>query len=1067
MNPKIVCKLAGIVIVLIALFATFAWWRIKWNSMQGPLLAPQIPHAAGVTVGAWLNGQFYSSGGGRLSTAQDSTNDTLVKVWNRQGELCATFAGHHRSLANIGLLSASVLASVDRGGGVRLWNWQGPSTDVPICEATVAPSVSASLILRGRILVANGRRLLELTAVGPATAPTLSQREVFTNPTAITALGLLGNEIIVGDAAGNVKLLSGYAGRPPIYSAAAQIDGLAGCRDNSERNWIAMHTSTGVCVLTLQNGRVSKFENLSLPSAQRPTAVEFSRICRLAVGTKEGFVHSFSRSKADDWEVVWRHRYADAPITRLAFEPNNNDLFIGSDSVTPNITLAAIDGSVKRQHSGLRFSSIEKLVFESLPEGQMAVAGGHISGLRIFCADNNTGEISLMKDIIAERHDEIITLAAHPGGRLVASGSRQGLITLWNLDDPSKSESTNIALAGAYVVGLRFNQSGDKLAVTTGHWDPNKETPSKRKLMVYRLSRGTLPAIGALLGETNLTYRAREIQWSQKQEMEYVTVGCQDKPRKFAISSSGLSRVTAEVAPGGMTNDWMLISDKIATTAFKVPLGPYAPTQSVSQLLAGPNVCTAVWPDQTMFVIGGWDGRLELRRLADDSLIAATNIHRRIDQVAITAANEVTTATRDRSTTLDTRLQKFAFNASDKSISPTTEIFLFHDNHWAAYNCSRKQICGASAFGTNLLKFLFLPRAGFLQKRFEPKASSSPLFFGWSIPQLFPVTSSSHPTPWKRWITIPQNVNIAFLICGGLIFILFAVIVYARVASDAARLRGANRTVGHGIVRPIITLGGFSFNDESHLAQIPAQLQLLEVNLKALLHFCGAERPSDRYVFDLKEVIIEAQSLVEDLRELKNMSFEACSDFETKVYACRSDVLVLLENLFRNALQHGQPGTSVRISVTLEHVTGALKTALAAFSLAKKDLGPENRKGDKAQFDIGSPSNSFLSRKVAELQCRWNKIRMKSRRFAEDVNWVKGRPRLQKVTISISNEMKVGELQTDSAVPNFGWGKTIVRYVLRHQLVGRANYAEQDGKQFQATVWFFSKKEPESASGHS
>jgi WD40 repeat protein len=94
------------------------------------------------------------------------------------------------------------------------------------------------------------------------------------------------------------------------------------------------------------------------------------------------------------------------------------------------------------------------------PDGRFLAAGDSKGGLKLVKRDDE----SMSEALLAGNKGHLLTLAFHPAGNLLACGSRQGKVTIWDLSSPRPKLLQNIQAHNGAVSSIAWSPNGDMLA---------------------------------------------------------------------------------------------------------------------------------------------------------------------------------------------------------------------------------------------------------------------------------------------------------------------------------------------------------------------------------------------------------------------------------------------------------------------------------------------------------------------------------------------------------------------------------------------------------------------------
>lgn len=157
------------------------------------------------------------------------------------------------------------------------------------------------------------------------------------------------------------------------------------------------------------------------------------------------------------------------PFSSLAYSPNGNDL------VTSTMTLQLWDTRTASLRGGLDEVHHQALCLVYSPDGSILAAGTQQGGIELYNAQ--TGVLNLT---LSSSGSPVTGLAGSPDGRWLASGDQAGVVQLWSL--PDGAPLLTIAAHGGALTDLEFSPDGTLLA-TAGLdnqvrlWNPADGSP--------------------------------------------------------------------------------------------------------------------------------------------------------------------------------------------------------------------------------------------------------------------------------------------------------------------------------------------------------------------------------------------------------------------------------------------------------------------------------------------------------------------------------------------------------------------------------------------------------------
>ncbi len=218
----------------------------------------------------------------------------------------------------------------------------------------------------------------------------------------------------------------------------------------------------------------------------------------LASGTNQGYVQLWT---VNDGALFSTFRAHAGPVKILAFSPGNQILFSSGEDETVRAWLVAEPNVAAEQSSRTQLDELEFTPplgsLACSPDGRQAVAGAADGSLHLWYATDPLEDAYLepggvYTTNLPAHQDWVSTVAFAPDGRLLATGSTDGLAQLWQAAFQPQEDSWSLtplyALSGhgAGVRSVTFAPDGDTLAVATQSgsvwlWPVDSATQSRRK----------------------------------------------------------------------------------------------------------------------------------------------------------------------------------------------------------------------------------------------------------------------------------------------------------------------------------------------------------------------------------------------------------------------------------------------------------------------------------------------------------------------------------------------------------------------------------------------------------
>ncbi len=399
------------------------------------------------------------SGDGRiLATA---ANDRKVRLWNvPSGELEATLEGASHPVNSVAIsadgsrvVAASSVGRLlrDRHRSVesRLWVWQRPS-DSARQIATVDGRVnSIAFIAPSSVVASAGREILLVDLSAPEKA---SPRKLWTHSEQVLAVAVSpdGNCVASGGHDRTVDVVD--------VSTAALAYRLPGLND---------HITS---VATSSDGKRFATASRDVRFSHWFLADEIS----FAARHKEYFSGEANASRLQPSEVhIWTTEYGrlestlplpPALVTAIAFIPKS-DLLAVAGWVPGNGGLVSVwDVAAAREVHGFTGHQSEVLSIAASPDGRTLASGDAAGGVELWDVRSGTKKRSMPH----EHRVEAVAFSAN--GEILATGDSQHMVRLY---DVSSGKLAKTLKSRSRPRSLAFSPDGMRLA--SGTWDPGME----------------------------------------------------------------------------------------------------------------------------------------------------------------------------------------------------------------------------------------------------------------------------------------------------------------------------------------------------------------------------------------------------------------------------------------------------------------------------------------------------------------------------------------------------------------------------------------------------------------
>ncbi len=301
-------------------------------------------------------------------------------------------------------------------------------------------------------------------------------------------------------------------------------------------------------------------------------------------------------------ELVWSHKHENR-LESVAVSPDGQTVAVGGFEVTSIHHLA--DGSLVdvlvHEHD------VEDIEFSS--EGTLLGAGQGYYGV-------------LLSDVVGGTEPQTIgggynsRLAFSPDGIYIATGNREGIVWIWELDVLTQTASlenpdvANKAVANRWLLAIDYHPSGKLLAATHTDgtiyiWDIGK------KEVIQSLQYGAdVTANNTFRFSPNGSEMACAVTDSGEHLIRLITVDDGDAIRDIVVPERVMN---LNFSPDGRL---LAVASRQATTIWDVTSGELIYT--LNQTITPPDntpIALTFTPDGGHLAVARWDGTIELWRL--------------------------------------------------------------------------------------------------------------------------------------------------------------------------------------------------------------------------------------------------------------------------------------------------------------------------------------------------------------------------------------------------------------------------------------------------------------------
>jgi WD40 repeat protein len=390
-------------------------------------------------------------------TIVSASDDTTVKLWNRNGTLLKTLSGHKGSVYSVSFSpDGRLLASASNDSTIKLWSLDG--NQLKTLSGHKGPVYSVSFSPDGRLLAsASGDNTVKLWSLESGSLlTTLKGHEklvssVSFNPNGKTLASASGDGTVkLWNVDGKeIKTLKAHSNSGVVTSVSFSPDGKT-IASASLENTIKLWSSDGSEIRILEGHGAGVYrvsfspDGKTLASASGDGAIKLwsssngSELVTLK-GHNAG-VQSVSFSpdgktlasaSADDTVKLWSSKHALLTtlkdhrdrIYSVGFSPDGKTLASASEDKT--IKLWSSNGALQRtlnQH----FNEIYEVSFS--PDGRTLASASEDKTIKLWSLDGRE-----LKTLTGHR-DAVKSVSFSPNGKTLASASDDQTIKLWNLD---------------------------------------------------------------------------------------------------------------------------------------------------------------------------------------------------------------------------------------------------------------------------------------------------------------------------------------------------------------------------------------------------------------------------------------------------------------------------------------------------------------------------------------------------------------------------------------------------------------------------------------------------------
>lgn len=376
-----------------------------------------------------------------------------VRVWDaRSGELIRTLslaAGRFNSVDFCP--NSTLLASGSSDGMLRVWD--PVNSEVSLREIKHGPAVTTVRYSGdGRLLLSSGNN----GAIRIWNADDLEVVEQIPSGMSRTMHAMFlpdGERIVVATEDGRIRVWDvGTRRQLRIVDPLPELIQTMACSDDGRT--IVIGTYSGVLHVVPLEADLEPWKYDS--TWGRIDDIEFThRANVIALAASDGALHLFDLNRRRVVRELMTHPQVGGVLDRSA---DGRFLSIGGgNGAIQRARLDAFDAPAILWHE----SDVRDLDF--LPQGDHVVAVDSDGVLRVW--DVTTGE---SEQLSADDETKALTVSAHPGGRLIASGGLGPHVTIWDRDSLDVVEQLSITeFSDVGVLKVEFSTTGLNLAVAT------------------------------------------------------------------------------------------------------------------------------------------------------------------------------------------------------------------------------------------------------------------------------------------------------------------------------------------------------------------------------------------------------------------------------------------------------------------------------------------------------------------------------------------------------------------------------------------------------------------------
>ncbi len=435
-------------------------WQVDSGAkLGGPLRA----HRGDVSAVA------FSPDGKLLATGSKDDSVMLWDVANRK-PFGKPLRGHTGDVTSIAFSKdGRALASGSRDRTVRLWTLSQRAPRSTRLEGHRGDVTSVAFSRDGRTLASGGKD--NVVIVWNHRQARQIRRLSHPRDVEAVVFGQHGRTLVSNDSLGTVRLWDARTGR--LRTTTEPLDGRGkGLSVAVAPARLAAATDKRVVVLDISRARLDQSIATIAARVPKVTAIALGPGNRaIATGTSEGSITVWDAETRTRQLELTGHR---SRVTSLAFGPNGRRLASGSSDSSiilwdteggKRITGGSEERSGKDEALSEHGGSVRRLAFS--PDGRTLASGS--SDDRVLLWDVATGKPRLApqkdpksSDPTKKHRGDVLALAFSPDGALLASGSQDDTIVLWDVETGVSFESPLKGHAGD-VTELLFHPDGHVL----------------------------------------------------------------------------------------------------------------------------------------------------------------------------------------------------------------------------------------------------------------------------------------------------------------------------------------------------------------------------------------------------------------------------------------------------------------------------------------------------------------------------------------------------------------------------------------------------------------------------